>query len=103
MTFEEKLRNYSAKEIWQEYCSFLDLSMDEYMTIQKRLLMEQVDLMSRCPLGQRFFRKGVPATVEEFRKMVGMIMCGILEVKIRKDWLLCGRQFLKDIEAVQLF
>ena len=70
MTFEEKLRNCSAEEIWQEYCSFLDLSMEEYMTIQKRLLMEQIDLMSHCPLGQRFFRKGVPTSVEEFRSMV---------------------------------
>ena len=58
MTFEEKLRNYSAEEIWQEYCSFLDLSLEEYMTIQKRLLMEQIDLMAHCSLGQRFFRKG---------------------------------------------
>ena len=70
MTFEEKLRNYSAEEIWQEYCSFLDLSLEEYMTIQKRLLMEQIDLMAHCSLGQRFFRKGVPTSVEEFRSMV---------------------------------
>ena len=70
MTFAEKLRNYSSKEIWQEYCSFLDLSLEEYMTIQERLLMEQIDLMSHCSLGQRFFRRGVPTSVQEFRSMV---------------------------------
>lgn len=70
MTFEQKLKQWSASEIWQEYCGFLDLSLAEYMHIQKRLLMEQVELMSHCSLGQRFFRKGVPAGVEEFREKV---------------------------------
>lgn len=70
MTFEQKLKQVPASEIWQEYCGFLDLSMQEYMRIQRRLLMEQVTLMSHCELGHRFFRKGVPASVEEFRKNV---------------------------------
>lgn len=70
MTFEEKLKKCSAAEIWQEYCGFLDLSLSEYMEIQKRLLMEQVELMAGCQLGQRFFRNGVPQSVEEFRETV---------------------------------
>lgn len=70
MTFEEKLKKCSAAEIWQEYCGFLDLSLSEYMEIQKRLLMEQVELMAGCQLGQRFFRNGVPHSVEEFRETV---------------------------------
>ncbi len=40
MKFEEKLRERDRKEIWDEYCGFLDLSMEDYMHIQKRLLME---------------------------------------------------------------
>lgn len=55
MTFEQKLKQVPASEIWQEYCGFLDLSMQEYMRIQRRLLMEQVTLMSHCELGHRFF------------------------------------------------
>lgn len=70
MTFEEKLKQCPAAEVWQEYCGFLDLSMPEYMQIQKRLVMEQVELMAACPLGQRLFKNGVPRTVEEFRTMV---------------------------------
>ena len=70
MTFEEKLKKCSAAEIWQEYCGFLDLSLSEYMEIQKRLLMEQVELMAGCQLGRRFFRNGVPHSVEEFRETV---------------------------------
>lgn len=70
MTFEEKLRKCPANEIWQEYCGFLDLTLPEYMNIQKRLLMEQIELMSHCELGKRFFRQGVPTSVEEFRAKV---------------------------------
>ncbi|MCI6639979.1 MAG: GH3 auxin-responsive promoter family protein [Pygmaiobacter massiliensis] len=70
MTFEEKLKHSSADAIWQEYCGFLDFSMDEYMQVQKRLLMEQIHLLAACPLGQRLFGGKVPKTVEEFRRTV---------------------------------
>ena len=42
MTFEDKLRDGEYDRIWQEYCGFLDLDMEEYMSIQKRLLEEQM-------------------------------------------------------------
>lgn len=70
MNFEEKLKKSSASEIWQEYCGFLDLSMEEYMTTQKRLLLEQIHLMDQCELGKRFFKDKTPTTVEEFRAQV---------------------------------
>ena len=66
MRFEKKLVSYTQKQIWEEYCSFLDLSMEEYMNIQKRLLIEQIDLMSKCELGQRLFKGKTPKTVKEF-------------------------------------
>lgn len=70
MRFEEKLKKHTPEELWQEYCGFLDLSMDEYMHIQYRLLSEQIQLMSRCELGKRLFPNGVPETVAEFRRNV---------------------------------
>ena len=70
MRLEEKLKTLSHEEIWQEYCGFLDLSIDEFMDIQCRLLQEQIDLLSKCGLGQRFFKGKVPQNVDEFRKMV---------------------------------
>ena len=60
MNFEEKLRSKSNSDIWQEYCGFLDLSMDEYMHIQYRLLNEQIELLSKCGLGQRFLKGNLP-------------------------------------------
>ena len=30
MTFEEKLRTLPAAEVWEEYCGFLEMTMEEY-------------------------------------------------------------------------
>jgi len=70
LNFEKKLKERSSREIWQEYCGFLDLSIDEFMDIQYRLLQEQIELLSKCGLGQRFFKGSVPKNVDEFRKQV---------------------------------
>ena len=70
MRFQEKIRNYSKEEIWQEYCGFLDLSMEEYMRIQRRLMNEQIEIWSRSALGQRILGGKMPQTLEEFREMV---------------------------------
>lgn len=70
MRFQEKLRQYSKGELWQEYCGFLDLSMEEYMTMQKRLLMEELEIWSSCELGKRILKGKTPHTLEEFRQLV---------------------------------
>ena len=70
MNFEEKLKLKSNADIWQEYCGFLDLTMDEYMHIQHRLLNEQIELLSKCGLGQRLLKGRLPKNTEEFRQMV---------------------------------
>ena len=56
MNLEEKLKKQQYKEIWQQYCGFLDLSMDGYMKIQRRLMEEQVKLWSNCGLGQSILK-----------------------------------------------
>lgn len=70
MRFQEKIREYSKEEIWSEYCGFLDISLEEFMYIQRRLLLEQVELLVKCPLGQQIMKGQHPTTVEEFRRMV---------------------------------
>ena len=35
MRFQEKIRNYSKEDIWREYCGFLDMTMEEYMAVQR--------------------------------------------------------------------
>jgi hypothetical protein len=66
----ELLRQGRRDEVWQEYCGFLDLSLEEFMEVQRRLLMEQISLLARCELGQKIMRNAVPNSADEFREMV---------------------------------
>ena len=70
MKFEDKLKSMTQEEIWQEYCGFLDLSIDQYMQIQHRLLAEQIELLSSCPLGKRLFGGQEIKGTEDFRRLV---------------------------------
>ena len=70
MIFEDKLKNREYDRIWQEYCGFLDLDLDAYMKIQKRLLEEQMYLWCNSPLGQKILKGKKPTTIDEFREMV---------------------------------
>jgi hypothetical protein len=58
------------KELWQMCCGFLSLTLDEFMDIQKRLLLEQIELLKSCPLGKKIMRGAKPETIEEFRQQV---------------------------------
>lgn len=69
MNLKEKLKKKQHKEIWQQYCGFLDLSMDGYMKIQRRLMEEQIQLWSNCGLGQSILKGKHPGNLEEFRQM----------------------------------
>ena len=70
MRFKEKLTKNPPGEIWEEYCGFLDLSIDEYMMVQNRLLDEQIELFSKCGLGQKIMHGQRPKGVDEFRRIV---------------------------------
>jgi len=66
----ELLRQGRNEELWQMCCGFLSLNLDQFMAIQKRLLLEQIGLLSRCPLGQKIMQGAKPETVAEFREQV---------------------------------
>ena len=68
MKFDRKLREQNNDEIWQEYCGFLDLSLDEFMSIQFRLMEEQIEKWSRCGLGKAMLDGRTMSSVEEFRR-----------------------------------
>jgi len=69
-TVTELLRQGRRDEIWKKCCGFIDLSLKEFMEIQERLLMEQIDLLSKCELGRKLLGGKVPSSVEEFRQTV---------------------------------
>ena len=66
----ELLREGKTRELWQKCCGFLDLSMEQFMTIQHQMLLEQIELLKRCELGNQVMRGAKPSSVEEFREQV---------------------------------
>jgi hypothetical protein len=64
------LREGRKDELWQMCCGFIDLSLEQFMAIQKRLLLEQIELLKSCELGKKVMRGAMPETVEEFREQV---------------------------------
>lgn len=66
----EMLRDEDYQGIWDSYMSFLDLSVDEFMEIQERLLMEQINLLEQSTLGKSILGKKKIKTVDEFRRVV---------------------------------
>jgi hypothetical protein len=64
------IKNGEKEKIWSKYCGYLDLSIEEFMQIQERLLIEQFATLKDCNLGKHFFGKRPPKSVEEFRKKV---------------------------------
>jgi hypothetical protein len=67
---QEYLKQRKHQELWQLCCGFIDLSLDEFMSIQRRLLLEQIHFLQGCELGKKMMRDSAPETVEEFRELV---------------------------------
>jgi hypothetical protein len=70
MNLHQKLKEKQFDRVWQEYCGFLDFTLAEYMEVQNRLMLEQIDLYAGCELGRRIMKGKKPASVDEFRQIV---------------------------------
>jgi hypothetical protein len=66
----ELIRESQKEKIWSKFCGHYDLSINEFMDIQERLLFEQFDLWNGSEIGKHFFGKNTPKTVTEFRERV---------------------------------
>ena len=64
------LREGRKEELWQMCCGFLNLSLEQFMAVQKRLLLEEIELLKNSELGRKVMRGAMPETVEEFREQV---------------------------------
>ena len=58
------------EEIWTKYCGFFDLSVEEFMEIQERLLLEQIDLLGKSMMGRMLMGDVIPGSIDEFREVV---------------------------------
>jgi len=71
MTTEAELfKQGRHEELWQRCCGFIDLSLDDFMKVQRRLLLEQLELLKGCELGRYIMNGANPNTVVEFREQV---------------------------------
>jgi len=59
-----------SERIWKKYCGFLDLSLSEFMVIQKLLLAEQLELAINSELASKIMGAHKPKSVAEFRQVV---------------------------------
>jgi hypothetical protein len=66
----ELLKQRKNEELWQMCCGYLNLSLEQVMSMQKRLLLEQMRLLSGSALGKKLMPGPRPETVEEFRRRV---------------------------------
>ncbi len=64
------LRQGKKKELWLDCCGFIDLSLAQFMGIQNRLLLEQIELLKGSGIGEKVMRGARPGTAEEFRRQV---------------------------------
>ncbi len=63
------LRQGRTAELWQTYCGHIELTIEEFMHIQRRLLLEQLELLQGSALGRRLLHGRKPASVDEFRRL----------------------------------
>ncbi len=64
------LRQGRDEELWDMCCGYLYLNIEEFMTIQRSLLLHQLQLLNNSLLGKKIMRGAAPQTVEEFRQLV---------------------------------
>lgn len=65
----ELLRQGKHEELWQMCCGYLKLDITEFMDIQERLLLEQLELLNNSPFGNKIMRGAKPRTVAEFQEL----------------------------------
>ena len=71
MTSTTKMLEQGRKaEIWTKYCGFFDLSVDDFMEIQNRLLLEQLYILHGSQIGKKLLGERTPKSIEEFRRNV---------------------------------
>lgn len=70
MSLKDLLDKKMYDQIWQLSCGFLDLNIEQFMNIQKQLLLEQIELLKKSKLGRKVMKGVMPTSVDEFRNEV---------------------------------
>ena len=70
MNSRKLLEEGRRDELWIKHCGFFNLKPDDFMDVQKRLLLEQINILAKSQIGKQLFGYKIPASVEEFRQSV---------------------------------
>jgi hypothetical protein len=70
------LREGRKEELWRMCCGFMDLNLEQFMAIQRRLMAEQIEYLKGSSLGRKLMRGAMPSSVDEFRAAVPLTTYG---------------------------
>ena len=76
MVHHNSIWRWKPETIWQKYCGFLDLSLEEFNQIQRELLLDELQVVGKSPLGRRLLRGSSPRSVDEFRRIARLTKYG---------------------------
>jgi len=60
----------AKKAIWKDYCGFIDKSVEYFLEMQNRLLLEQIEFIHSCGLWKKIVGNVYPRSPKEFRDAV---------------------------------
>jgi len=69
-TVVDLIRQGRTEDIWQMCCGYLKFDIEQFMSVQNRLMMGQIESLTKSPIGRKFMGKVKPDSVEEYRQMV---------------------------------
>ncbi|KPK15707.1 MAG: hypothetical protein AMK69_26900, partial [Nitrospira bacterium SG8_3] len=69
-TTSDLIRENRKREVWMKHCGFINLSVEEFMEIQNRLMLEQLHLLNNSIIGKEIMGENEISSVEEFREKV---------------------------------
>ncbi len=70
LTARKLLQEGRPNDIYPLYCGFLDLTVEEIMDIQKRLLKEQITMLEKSEIGQAILPGTWPRNIEDFKNKI---------------------------------
>ncbi|MGD8403996.1 MAG: GH3 auxin-responsive promoter family protein [Anaerolineales bacterium] len=70
MNSRQLLEEGRRDELWMKHCGYFTLSPEEFMDVQNRLLLEQINVLGKSQIGKQLFGNKTPTSVEEFRQNV---------------------------------
>jgi len=65
-----RMVEFNNDNFWAKYCGFLDLSLEQFMTVQETMLLERLRSFRDTDLEKRILGNTVPTTLTDFREKV---------------------------------